>query len=168
MRTALETLARDCVARTGGRAPDAANLHLTLAFIGEASASRVATLRQIGRSVATAVPPFALTLDRIGAFHKQNIAWVGPSRSDKTMAALADAPYKRLTNAGFELERRPFHPHVTLARRARTLDSIAEGAWAPIVWNVSLLTLAASKHAQGVLRYDTVDAWPLSGGPVQR
>lgn len=171
MRTALETLARDCVAQTGGRAPDAANLHLTLAFIGEASASRVDTLQQIGRSVATAVPPFALTLDRIGSFHKQDIAWVGSSRSNRTMGALADELYERLTKAGFELERRPFHLHVTLARRARSreLGAAADGVLAaPIVWNVSLLTLAASKHAQGVLRYDAVDAWPLSGGPGQR
>ena len=169
VRRALETLARDCVAQTDGRAPDAANLHLTLAFIGEVSASRVDTLREIGRNAAAAAQPFALTLDRVGAFHKQEIAWVGASRIDAALQALADGLSQQSIAAGFDLERRPFHPHVTLARRARTraLDSMRGGALAgPIVWNVSTLTLAASTHAQGVLRYDAVDAWPLRGQPA--
>jgi 2'-5' RNA ligase len=168
VRAALESLARSCVAQTGGRAPEAANLHLTLAFIGEASTSGVATLREVGRSAAAAVPPFALILDRIGAFHKQEIAWVGSSGANESILALAHELATRVTSAGFELERRPFHPHVTLARRARTrvLDTMHSGALStPIVWNVSLLTLAASTHAQGVLRYDAVDTWPLGGRP---
>ena len=167
VRRALETLARDCVLRTGGRAPDAANLHLTLAFIGEVPTSRVASLREIGQSVAAALSPFTLTLDRIGAFHKQDIAWVGSAQDNPPIQALADHLSARLTAAGFELERRPFHPHVTLARRARTrsLDSTRGGALAAsIVWNVSRLTLAASTHAEGALRYVAVDAWPLDGG----
>jgi 2'-5' RNA ligase len=162
-RRSLDTLARDCALRTGGRAPDAANLHLTLAFIGEASAQRVAMLREIGKSAAASLPPFTLTLDRIGAFRKQDIAWVGPAQENPPIRTLADYLYAQLTAAGFELERRPFHAHVTLARRARMPDPMRNGAWAPIVWNVSRLTLAASTHAQGVLRYVAIDAWPLAG-----
>ena len=164
VRAALAALARDCIRRTGGRAPDAANLHLTLAFIGEVSADRMTMLRNIGRSAAAAAPPFTLTLDRLGAFPRQEIAWVGSSETDGPIQALAAEIAKRAAAEGFELERRPFHPHVTLARRAGTLASIGGGAWAPIVWNVSRLTLAASTHVQGALRYDTVDAWPLGGG----
>ena len=166
VRQALDMLARDCILRTGGRAPDAANLHLTLAFIGEASASRVATLRKIGSSAAASLSPFTLTLDRIGAFHKQDIAWVGSAQHNPPIHALADHLATKLSMAGFELEHRPFHPHVTLARRARTraLDSTRDGALAKaIVWNVSWLTLAASTHADGALRYVAVDAWPLEG-----
>ena len=166
VRRGLEALAVDCVARTGGRAPNATNLHLTLAFIGEVSASRVATLREIGSSAATAVRPFALILDRIGVFHKQDIAWVGTSRATETIEALAGEVARRATAAGFDLERRPFHPHVTLARRARTraLALTRDGLVTPIVWNVSALTLASSTHAQGVLRYDAIDAWRLGVG----
>ena len=166
VRSTLGALARECVAQTGGRAPDAANLHLTLAFIGDVTASRIDTLRDIGRIVAAAVPPFVLALDRVGAFHKQEIAWVGSSRSNRVIEALARELFTRLTMAGFELERRPFHPHVTLARRARTqiLDSSRGGALtAPFTWNVSRLTLAASTHAQGAVRYVAVDSWPLIG-----
>jgi 2'-5' RNA ligase len=166
VRAAIESLARDCVLRIGGRAPDAANLHLTMAFIGEVPADRVPVLREIGKCVSALLSPFTLTLDRIGAFRKQEIAWVGTARANPPIQALADHLTARLTSAGFELDRRPFHPHVTLARRARTRELDAQlGDWAtPIVWNVTALTLAASKHTQGALRYVTVDSWPLGEG----
>lgn len=167
VRALLDSLARDCAAQTGGRAPDAANLHLTLAFIGGVSATRITTLREIGRKAAAAVPAFVLTLDRVGAFHKQGIVWAGPSSENVAIEALAGELSLLLTAAEFELESRPFHPHVTLARRTRTrnLDSTRGAALpAPIVWNVSRMTLAASEHARGALRYVTVDSWPLEGG----
>ena len=166
VRAALEMLARDCAARTGGRAPDPANLHVTLAFIGNVDAGGVAMLREIGCNAATPAAPFALVLDRIGAFHKQEIAWLGCSRVNEAMRALADALFSQLAAAGFELERRPFRPHVTLARRARTraLDFAGGGALAaPVVWNVSSLTLNGSTHAQGALRYVAIESWPLGG-----
>jgi len=171
VRDALELLARDCAARTSGRAPDPANLHVTLAFIGNVDAHGVAVLREIGRNAAAAAAPFALILDRIGAFHKQEIAWLGCSRLDSEMQSLADGLFSRLAAAGFELEDRLYRPHVTLARRARTraLDWTSDGALGrPIVWNVSRLTLTASTHAQGALRYVAIDSWPLGGVENQR
>jgi len=170
VRAALESLARDCAAQTGGRAPDVANLHLTLAFIGQVSASRVAMLREIGRSTAAAVPSFALTLDRIDAFHKQGIVWAGPASESRAVQELAAKLSALLTPAGFELEDRAFHPHVTLVRRARPrmLDTTRSGVLpVPIVWNVSRMTLAASEHAHGALRYVAVDGWPLGGGATE-
>ena len=166
VRAALEMLARDCAARTGGRAPDPANLHLTLAFIGTVDRSRVVILREIGSNAAAAAKPFALILDRIGAFHRQEIAWLGCSHVSEAMQGLADGLLSQLTATGFDLESRPFCPHVTLARRARTraLEWTRDGALAtPVVWNVSRLALTASTQAQGALRYVVIDSWPLGG-----
>jgi len=162
VRGALERLAKDCAARTGGRAPAPANLHVTLAFIGNVDACRVVTVREIGSTVSAATAPFSLVLDRIGAFHKQEIAWLGCSRVNEATQGLADGLSSQLSSAGFEREARPFRPHVTLARRART--RALDGALAkPIVWNISRLTLNASTHAQGALRYVAIDSWPLGG-----
>jgi 2'-5' RNA ligase len=166
VRAALEMLARECAARTAGRAPDPANLHVTLAFVGNVDEQGVVLLREIGRNAAAAATPFALILDRIGAFHRQELAWLGCSRVNEAMQALADGLFSQLTAAGFQLEHRPFRPHVTLARRARTraLDSTRDGALAaPVVWNVSRLTLNTSTHAQRPLRYVAIDSWPLGG-----
>ena len=166
VRGALDLLARDCAARTGGRAPDPANLHVTLAFIGNVDAGGVVVLREIGSNAAAAAAPFRLILDRIGAFHKQEIVWLGCSGMSKPMQALADRLFSQLGAAGFSLEPRPFRPHVTLARRARTraLDWTGDGALGrPIAWNISRLTLTASTHAQGALRYLAIDSWPLGG-----
>ena len=43
-RVALAALAREIAARTKGRAPPAANLHMTLAFIGEVPPERIGAL----------------------------------------------------------------------------------------------------------------------------
>ena len=162
---ALDVLARSCAAQTGGRAPAAENLHLTLAFIGNVTASRAQQLREIGAVAAAAVPPFTLTLDRLGAFHKQGIAWAGPSSPDASLARLARALGDQLGAAGFELEQRAFHPHVTLVRRGRTrlLDAARVGTAlaAPVVWNVARMTLAVSQQARGGSRYLALDEWAL-------
>lgn len=162
---ALAALSRDCAAQTHGRAPPAANLHLTLAFIGDVTQQRVSTLRNIGPHVAAAVPPFTLTLDRIGVFGRQGVTWAGPSSAVTALERLAFALSAALATAGFEIERRAFHPHVTLVRRGRTRmpDSTRSGVElsVPIVWNVSRMTLAASEATRGAPRYVALDGWDL-------
>jgi len=163
---ALDVLARNCAAQTGGRAPPAENLHLTLAFIGNVTEEgRARLLREIGPIAAAAVPPFTMTLDRIGAFHKQGIAWAGPSSPDASLERLAHTLGDELAAAGFELERRAFHPHVTLVRRGRTrlLDASRAGTAlaAPIVWSVARMTLAVSQQARGGSRYLALADWAL-------
>ena len=162
---ALDALARACAAQTGGRAPAGENLHLTLAFIGNVTASRARQLGEIGAVAAAAVPPFTLTLDRIGAFHKQGLAWAGPSSPDASLERLARKLGNELAGAGFELEQRAFHPHVTLVRRGRTrlLDVARVGTAlaTPIVWNVARMTLAVSQQARGGSRYLALDEWAL-------
>ena len=168
----LDLLARDCAVRTGGRAPAATNLHLTLAFLGNVPTSRLTTLRDIGPIAAATVPPFTLALDRIGAFHKQGIAWVGPSSPDVALERLVHTLSDELDVAGFELERRAFHPHVTLVRRGRTrlLAATRSGVplKVPIVWTVARLTLAASEQAPGGSRYRALDAWALGADAPRR
>ena len=119
VRAALDALARDYAGATGGRAPAAANLHLTLAFVGEVAASRVATAAGDRRQRAARVAPFTLTLDRIGAFHKQGIAWIGTvdAPDPKLEAARATHLADSLRTPDSSSSSRAFHPHVTLARR---------------------------------------------------
>jgi len=118
-RDALSALAGEIAARTRGRAPAAGNLHLTLAFLGDVVPARLAVLRAIGAAVAAAVPRFALVFDRVGAFGEAGIAWAGASAPPRELERLAQLLQVALTNEGFPIERRPFHPHVTLARVKR-------------------------------------------------
>ena len=160
-RDALDALARDCAAQNGGRPAVSSNLHLTLAFVGEIAASRVATLQATGSAATAAVAPFTLTLDRIGAFRSAGIAWIGASTLPPELERVVRTLNDELSNAGFPTERRAFQPHVTLARRCRQVASVE--LVAPIAWRVESVVLNVSESLRGGVRYRALAEWPLAG-----
>ena len=158
-RDALATLAAAVGRQAGGRAPPAGNLHLTLAFVGETPTSRVAALEAIGVAAASAVLPFPLTLDRIGAFPAAGIAWAGPSAPPLEIVQLATRLGEGLAAEGFAVERRALHPHVTLARRCRRRQG--DTSTTPITWTVARLALNVSDLSSGGPQYRELAGWPL-------
>ncbi|MDE2447406.1 MAG: hypothetical protein KGO22_00440, partial [Gammaproteobacteria bacterium] len=59
MREAMAEAARKAVGASGGRPVPAANLHITLAFLGSVPTRRLAELAEAGRAAAL-WPPLAL------------------------------------------------------------------------------------------------------------
>ena len=159
-RERLAAAARDVAARTKGRAPPAANLHVTLAFIGDVAPGRIGELCAIGASVAASAAPFVLTLDRAGTFRGTGIAWAGASSVPPRLAELARTLADALAAQDFPVEQREFSPHVTLARRCKApgLASLA----VPIGWTVTRLALDASEPGSGGPRYRELATWPLA------
>ena len=158
---ALAAQARDIAARTEGRAPIAANLHLTLAFVGDVAASRIATLCAVGEVAAAAGSPFTLIMDCGGMFRAAGIAWIGASVSPERLQRLVDELGVGLAAQGFAHERRAFLPHITMARRChRTSDSTVAS---PIRWTVARIALYASELTSGGAQYRELAGWPLGG-----
>lgn len=93
-----------------------ADLHLTLAFLGEMAP--VTRIVDVITPVARDVTGFSLALDAPGWFPRGGIAWVGPAARPPGLKALRHALLLALMMIGFTAERRAFCPHVTLARRA--------------------------------------------------
>jgi 2'-5' RNA ligase len=166
VRDALSALARDTAAQARGRAPLAGNLHLTLAFLGDVAAPRIAALQAIGPAVASAVGPFTVTLDRVGAFGNGGTAWVGASAPPRELERLAQLLTGALAKDGFPTERRAFHPHVTLARRCR--HPTGTGIIVSIEWRVERITLNASERAPTGPRYRELGAWSLGAHEADR
>jgi RNA 2',3'-cyclic 3'-phosphodiesterase len=97
-------------------------LHLTLAFLGDTSRARERDARQIARDIEFA--PFELSFDGAGVFplrNKPQVLWLGVNKCP-ALIALQKELVIRLRAADFEIERRKFHPHVTLARVGRSPD----------------------------------------------
>ena len=93
------------------------NLHVTLKFIGEVSEARLADIRNALVGVRSEQP---VTLDfrRLGFFPNEKhrrVFWAGIDASPnlKTLAADIEAATEKL---GIPAEKRPFSPHLTLAR----------------------------------------------------
>jgi 2'-5' RNA ligase len=91
-------------------------LHLTLAFLGAVDGGLA---RDVEEALATVRgEPLRLELRGVGHFPLRGhprVAWVGvvPSRG---LDQLQRSVLRALESAGCEIERRKFHPHVTVAR----------------------------------------------------
>jgi len=159
-RDAIVALSREIAAARQGKTPPPANVHLTLAFVGDVVLDRVDALAPVGAAAASAVAPFRLELDRVGAFRDTGIAWLGATTMPAPLAELARQLRAGLAAQRFPVERRAFAAHVTLARNCRTALPRARPIQ-PVSWAVDSLTLVASQLAAGGSRYHTLSEWPL-------
>lgn len=160
-RAALAKLAADVVGNAGGRAPTEANLHLTLAFVGEVAADRQEALRAAGCDAAATIAPFTLALDRLGVFRDAGIAWIGTDEAPQELTGLAARLARELGTRGFAVDRRPYAPHLTLARKCRapSHDIVAPR----VAWDVRELALVESALRPGGSVYRIESRWPLTG-----
>jgi len=157
---ALRALAEAAAAvarELGGRAVPPGKIHLTLAFLGEVPDSRIAAAESAAEGAGGA--PFTLRLDRLGVFRRAGVAWAGASAPDPALIRLQETLAAQLVGRGFELERRPFAPHVTLARR--TDRTLRETAFEPVAWRVTEFALVRSDLSTG--GYERLRRWPLAG-----
>ena len=92
--------------------------HLTLKFLGDTPARRVAVIEQAMR-MSVAEPQFTLALTRLGAFPnaaRPRVLWVGLGGELERLGSLYRALEDRMAEAHFPKEQRPFSPHITLGR----------------------------------------------------
>ncbi len=109
----LATLPRE----RGIRATPAAQVHLTLRFVGEVDEEKAAAIdATLATIAAVAVPVQVAGVGRFG--RRGGILWAGVVPAEPLLA-LHGALDLALRDAGVEPETRPFHPHLTLARCAQ-------------------------------------------------
>jgi 2'-5' RNA ligase len=125
---------RDCVPELAWiREP---RLHLTLKFLGEQPEGRVGEIGAAIMEVARRHREFVVTLGGMGAFpnfRRARVVWIGVG-PDPRLELLHHDVEVAFEGLGFEVEGRPFRPHLTLARvreplvldRARTLSREAK------------------------------------------
>ena len=123
----------------GGRATQARNLHLTLAFIGETDARRFPEL--VAAAAGIRLPPCELIIDQCRYWKHNRIVWAGggaPQALNEGVAQLRAA----LQAAGIRFDGKAFVPHVTLLRDARAVPQLPQ--LAPVRWHIRDFVLLAS------------------------
>ncbi|WP_179403062.1 RNA 2',3'-cyclic phosphodiesterase [Burkholderia guangdongensis] len=110
----------------GARRTQVAQLHVTLAFLGAVDRDKCDLLAARLAGLAVALPP-----QRV-----ERLAWwpsmprarliVAELAAEPALAALNDALTQTLVDIGLPVDRRPFRPHVTLARLPR--DAVGQPA----------------------------------------
>lgn len=94
------------------------NMHLTLKFLGDVSASNVEFLIQMLRNEAEQVGCFNLHLAGLGSFpnrKRPRVIYIG-IQAPAALEALQRGIESALRRLGYESEDRPFSPHLTLGR----------------------------------------------------
>lgn len=118
------------------------NLHLTLRFLGDISEEQLSRVCLATAKAAQEGPsPFTLSIKGVGAFpssHHARVLWAGLTGNQKPLIQLHEILQDHLHIAGFPPEKRPFRPHITLARfrnpaplspRLNALGSHQFGRW---------------------------------------
>jgi RNA 2',3'-cyclic 3'-phosphodiesterase len=104
---------------SGARWVAVKNIHLTLNFLGDVLRSKIPDISLgIAQAVAGFIP-FELILGRLGAFpdiESPSTVWVGLNGIIGQLFHLQHNLEQILFGLGFKSEKRPFRPHLTLAR----------------------------------------------------
>jgi 2'-5' RNA ligase len=168
---------REAAAPLREAAPDGAwvreeNLHVTLKFLGDVDdETRVAALREALSAAVGRHRAFDVALAGAGAFpnlRAPRIVWFGMEREPRLELLHHDVE-TACAALGYEVDGRPFRPHVTLARlrgalappAARALAAAARGVrWSADV-TVGSVDLMRSTLGAGGSRYDLLHAAPL-------
>jgi 2'-5' RNA ligase len=145
-------------------------LHITLKFVGETAPERVEVLSGAATRAAQTIQPFSLALSGAGAFPPRGIPrilWLGIEDDSGALAQLHSRLEDECAAAGFAREKRPFHPHLTLAR-IRAPQSALELArlhqeivFEPIKFDVTNLVVMRSELGPGGSRYTLISRHEL-------
>lgn len=121
-------------------------LHATLAFLGFVEPSRVEEIAATLAACAERSPPFAVTLDKCGAFpheRRPRVVYVGAREQGASFRALAEHVRDAYAALGFEFKDDPV-AHVTIARIKESKRPLPLVEFAPIPLDVQELSLFES------------------------
>ena len=149
-----------------------ANLHITVWFIGEVPEPRADEVVEALRPRLD-LPAFRLALRGCGAFPPSGaprVLWIGVGAGTTEMQDLYARIEARLTPLGFAAERRPYSPHLTIARvkdpgpapprgLRQTIASIPADCGESAVTAATLFRSRLSPHGPG---YEPLLRVPLS------
>ena len=109
----------------------AANIHLTLKFLGEIAPSSVVRVKECLYPISDRFSPFHLNIFGTGCFpgkKRPRVFWLGMEQGkDNPLFAIHHWIENQLLGLKFEKEKRRFSPHLTLGRvRAKGLVNFSE------------------------------------------
>ncbi|MBM7644877.1 2'-5' RNA ligase [Scopulibacillus daqui] len=93
--------------------------HITCVFLGETSENQLKEIKTQLNKFANESKPFELHLNGIGTFGRKDKPRVlyGDIQGDDHLFAFQRAVYQICSKAGFELDKRSYRPHVTIAKK---------------------------------------------------
>ena len=156
-------------------------MHLTLKFLVDIDASRVPRIADALAAASARHAPFRLTLADPGFFPNADRAralWIGVGGDLRPLRHLQRDVDETLATLGFAAEKRPFNPHLTVARmrdsaaradRRRAADALAAY---PLPHGIDIsanaVSLMQSELRPGGAVYTRIAHAPMSATPPTR
>jgi RNA 2',3'-cyclic 3'-phosphodiesterase len=161
-RAALVRATAKAVKSCGGRPVPAANLHVTLAFIGSVPEPRLTELQILARRVAAACPqdaPLMLCFAEIAHWTRAQILCALAAEVSAGARTLSAGFKDAAAAAGFTPDLKPFQAHVTVARKV--LHAPRRPALRPLTWCFDAFALVDSRTESTGPVYSVVESYPL-------
>lgn len=141
------------------------NLHMTLTFLGDVAPLRLETLSSLlDQSLLEDIPPafVKIPLNDAGYWPDSEIIWLGSARDDEggEVFSLVHRLRGLANRAGIRVSKRPFKPHVTLARRV-SMPPPAPLALPMLLLKAQSLELYRSHLGPDGPRYEELASWAL-------
>ena len=141
---------------------DADAVHLTLKFLGDVAADRLAELSGALDRTCGGMRGFEVAVGGFGAFPSAahaRVIWLG-CESAPPLELLQHAVEREYAALGFPIEGKPFRPHLTLGRARprgkagmRGLDALLEATTFEAAWAVGAVDLMESTLTPAGARY---------------
>ena len=93
----------------------AANLHITLSFLGDINEHQAEQLCQLMQDAPSV--EYQLTLDDIGYWDNSQVLFLAPHKPDPVLTRLASRCAQAAARTGIKVSKKRWQPHMTLARR---------------------------------------------------
>lgn len=103
-----------------------ANIHLTLKFLGDVSTANLEMLKTALQGEVTGHNSFEISVGDLGAFpnpRRPRVIWVN-IQAPAELFTIQRGIEAQMARLGYPPEERPFHPHLTLGRVARTASQM--------------------------------------------
>ena len=160
----LEQASAAGVAGSGGRPIPTGNLHVTLAFLGNVDTARLPRLHALALELAahSGLPALQLQFQTLEYWPRPQIlcATAGTAASASPAAALATRLRQATLAAGFSPDLKPFHAHVTVARKVASAPATLPPL-ARVTWNCHAFALVASTTGASGSAYSVLESYPL-------
>ncbi len=151
------------------------SIHLTLKFLGDVAADRIAGIGEAISEAARGIPPFSLEVAKLGAFpnlDRVQVVWVGIGGELDKLGRLQERLESNLEPLGFAPEKRVFRPHLTIARlhngasgeeRREFGRHIAAAGFDPVALPVKAVNLMKSQLTRAGALYSRLHSAELTG-----
>lgn len=136
-----------------------ANLHATLAFMGNSTPDQVNCYIKAADQISS--HPFDLQLDSREWWKKSQVTCLGASSLPDPLFDLVSSLNNSLEPCGYNPEQRPFRLHITLMRKVK--HPITPVEFRPIPWLVRGFSLVESETLPSGAEYRVIQSWDFVG-----